>query len=223
MRRQLFLGLAVEGNTDMRFLESVVRRSFERIVFDECNQEVDIEIFQLNVPKTGKSFPEFVAAAAKIGLEKYGILTLVIHTDSDKDSLEERLKDKFEPAYRYLQTLSDNNYCKVITPVIPMRMVEAWMMADIQLLLDEIGTSMTATQLGIKRSPESIADPKSTIINAISIAQENLPKKRRTLSINDLYEIIGGKIDLKSLDKLSSYCAFKEFIHNSLMALHYLD
>lgn len=222
MRKQLFIGLAVEGNTDMRFLQSVVRRSFEHVVFEECDQEVDIDIFPLKVNKIGKSFPEFVAEAAKQGLKIYGVLTIAIHTDSDRDTLDERMADKFYPVFDYLKALPDAECCKVITPVIPMRMLEAWMMADPNLLIDEIGTDLTVAQLGLNRAPESVADPKSLINRAIALAQEDMPKKRRNLRIGDLYEIIGDMIDLRSLERLSSYSAFKEAIRTSLRAIGYL-
>lgn len=207
----------------MRFLQSIVRRSFERVIWEECDQEVDIDVFPLKVDKIGKSFPEFVAEAAKQGLKIYGVLTIAIHADSDKDTLDERMKDKFYPAFNFLQTLPDSDYCKVITPVIPIRMVEAWLMADTQLLIDEIGTDKSAVQLGLSRAPESIADPKALINKAIALAQEDMPKKRRTLKIGDLYEIIGDKIDLKCIDRLSSYLAFNDAIRVSLRELHYLN
>lgn len=223
MRKQLFIGLAAEGSTDIRFLESIVRRSFERVVYEECEQDVDIDIFPLKVPKTGKSFPEFVAEAAKQGITTYGVVIIVIHSDSDKDTLEERMEDKFKPALNYLETLPDEDYCKIITPVIPIRMIEAWMMADPELIIDEIGTDMSSVQLGLNRSPETIADPKALISGAIAIAQERMPKKRRSLRIGDLYEIIGDRIDLKSLDRLSSYGVFIKAIRISLRKLHYLS
>lgn len=223
MRKQLFIGLAAEGSTDIRFLESIVRRSFERVVYEECEQDVDIDIFPLKVPKTGKSFPEFVAEAAKQGITTYGVVIIVIHSDSDKDTLEERMEDKFKPALNYLETLPDEDHCKIITPVIPIRMIEAWMMADPELIIDEIGTDMSSVQLGLNRSPETIADPKALISGAIAIAQERMPKKRRSLRIGDLYEIIGDRIDLKSLDRLSSYGVFIEAIRISLRKLHYLS
>ena len=101
-------------------------------------------------------------------------------------------------------------------------MIEAWVMADTSLLKDEIGTNLSDAELGLDRDPESVANPKALINCAISIAQEALPKKRRDLTINDLYDIIGGKIHLDILNRLSSYLAFKESVRASLRALHYL-
>ena len=222
MGKQLFIGLAVEGSTDAHFLSGVIRRTFEQIVIDECEQDVDIDLFPLKFNKTGKTFPEFVASAAKIGVSTYGILTLAIHTDSDKETLKERMADKIIPAEDYLKTLPDEEYCKVLTPVIPMKMMEAWMLADTQLLKDEIGTTMSDAELCLSRDPETVADPKDLISKAIITAQSAMPRKRRTLTIGDLYQIIGDTISLTALSHLASYQAFRNAARDSLIKLHYL-
>ena len=222
MGRQLFIGLAVEGNTDRRFLKSIVLRSFERILFQECDQVVDIDVFDLNTSKTGKSFREFVASASQEGVQKYGILVLAVHADSDKETLRQRMEDKFIPAQEFLNELPEETHCRIMTPVIPIKMVEAWMLADTRLLREEIGTEMNDTELGFARDPETIADPKQLIQNAIRIAQSILPKKRRQLSIGDLYEILGDKISLTALDRLPSFQAFISAARESLAQLHYI-
>lgn len=221
--KQLFIGLAVEGTTDRRFLRSVVCRSFEEIVKNKSNQEIDVEVFFVEEPKVGRSFPEFVAASSKAGVERFGIMILAVHADSDKDSLQERMNDKFVPAQTYLNELEGDNYCRIITPIIPIRMIEAWMMADTVLLKEEIGTDKSDYDLGIHRRPEIIADPKAVIENAISIAQRDLPKKRRTLSISDLYGIMGEKISLAALSQLASYQAFCAAAEKSIRQLHYIQ
>lgn len=223
MSRQLFIGLAVEGNTDRRFLRSVVLRSFKRILFEECDQDVDIEVFDLSTPKTGRSFREFVADASKDGVQRYGILVLAVHADSDRETLRQRMEDKFIPAQNYLDEMPEDTYCRIMTPVIPIKMIEAWMLADTGLLREEIGTEMTDAELGFARNPETIADPKQVIQDAIRTALSVLPKKRRQLSINDLYEILGDEIPLVSLDRLPSFQAFTQAARESLIQLHYIQ
>lgn len=223
MRRQLFIGLAVEGNTDRRFLRSVVLRSFKRILFEECDQDVDIEVFDLFTPKIGKSFREFVADASKDGVQRYGILVLAVHADSDRETLRQRMEDKFIPAQYYLDEMPEDTHCKIMTPVIPIRMIEAWMMADTKLLKEEIGTEMTDADLGFARNPETIADPKQVIQDAIRTAFSILPRKRRRIYIEDLYDILGDEIPLTSLDRLPSFQSFTQAARESLIRLHYIQ
>ena len=222
MGKQLFIGLAVEGNTDSRFLKSVVSRTFIDLVFRKSEQSVDIEVFCVKTSKVGKTFREFVADASKDGVEQFGVLIMAVHADSDKDTITERMNDKFIPAQKYLDSLKGDNYCRVITPIIPIKMIEAWMMADTVLLKDEIGTTLTDVDLGLHRSPETVADPKALIENAIRLSQLSVSKKRRNLSINDLYGIMGDEISLESLSRLPSYIAFRDAAENSLREIHYI-
>lgn len=222
MGKQLFIGLAVEGSTDMRFLKSIVQRTFMRIAYEKSDQDIDIDVFEIRVPKAGKSFKEFVASASQDGLKKYGVLVMTVHSDSDRETIQQRMEDKFIPAQQYLDTLDDNEFCRVIVPIIPMKMVEAWMLADTNLLKEELGTSLSDSELGFHRSPEDIANPKSLIEEAIRSVQQLLPKKRRTLTIGDLYEIMGDKISYDSLYSLSSFQAFVAASIKALRMIHYL-
>ena len=101
-------------------------------------------------------------------------------------------------------------------------MMEAWMLADTELLKSEIGTTKSDNDLGINRDPESIADPKTVIEEAIRIAQSDLPKRRQRLTISDLYAIIGDKIGLDRLSLLNSYLRFQEEVRNTYRTLNYM-
>ena len=86
------------------------------------------------------------------------MMSLAIHTDADDNTCEERMGNKIIPAQKELDGLKED-ICRVLTPVIPVRMTEAWMLADKQLLKDEIGTTKSDDELGINHDPESMSDP----------------------------------------------------------------
>ena len=97
------------------------------------------------------------------------------------------------------------------------------MLADKQLLKDEIGTNKTDSELKISRNPETIANPKEVIETAIKIARQNVTRKRRKdLSIADLYSAIGQKIDLDKLENLYSYQDFKDNVRKIFRKLNLL-
>lgn len=221
MIRQIFVGLVTEGPTDNRFLESVVKRTFENIAF-ECKHDVDTYIRLINVKKVSLNFVEYIEAASKAGMSEIGVMTLGVHTDADRDTYEERIKNKIEPVRNHLAKLADAEYCKLITPIIPVRMIEAWMLADKQLLREEIGTDMSDNELGINKDPEMIADPKAVIERAIKIATAHLPKRRQRLSIAELYSSIGTKIEIEALLQLTSYRKFQEEVRETYRALNYM-
>ena len=60
MSRQIIIGLTTEGSTDVRFLESVIQRSFEYVAF-ECRGQIEVLPVQYIEKETG----EFVESAIK--------------------------------------------------------------------------------------------------------------------------------------------------------------
>lgn len=220
MGKQIIIGLITEGATDIRFLESIVRRTFEHIAF-ECTQDIDIFVHTLKTSKIGLSFVDYTKKAANDGIVSLGIMTLAVHTDADRDTYAERMSNKIIPAQNVLNEQNDD-YCKLLTPIIPVRMIEAWMLADKELLKREIGTDKSDAELGINRPPETIADPKYSIENAIRIATEHLPRRRQKLSISDLYAIIGDTVDIAKLERLDSYCRLQDAVRNTYRTLNYM-
>lgn len=221
MVKQLYIGIITEGPTDVRFLKSVIERTFQDIAFNECIPDIEIQTFIIQTSKIGLDFCEYVKQASLDGVDSYGIMTLAVHTDADKDSYEERKDNKIVPAMTVLEGL-DENYCKILTPVIPVRMTEAWMLADKELLKRHIGTTENDRVLGIDRAPETISDPKAAIENAIRIAMNDLPKRRHRITISELYGIMGDAIGLDKLMSLSSYYKFTDEVRNTLRALGYM-
>ena len=57
MARQLFIGLITEGPTDVRFLQSVVERTFIDVAF-ECENDLEPYVKCLTVEKVRLSFNE---------------------------------------------------------------------------------------------------------------------------------------------------------------------
>lgn len=221
MTVQIFIGLATEGSTDIRFFESIVRRTFQEIALKECRPDIDIDIRRLNTKKTGLSFVEYVKQASYDGVKDFGMMVLAIHTDADREAYDVRRMYNINPAQEELNKQGDD-YCKILTPVIPVRMMEAWMLADKELLKSEIGTTKSDNDLKINRNPESIANPKEVIEEAIRIAQSDFPKRRQRLTISDLYAIIGDKISLDRLLLLNSYQRFQEEVRNTYRILNYM-
>lgn len=218
---QIFIGLATEGTTDIRFFESIVRRTFQEIALQECRPDIDIDIRRLNTKKTELSFTEYVKQASYDGVKDFGMMVLAIHADADKETYDGRKKYNIDPAQEELDKQGDD-YCKILTPVIPVRMMEAWMLADKELLKSEIGTTKSDNDLKINRDPETIADPKAVIEEAIRIAQSDLPKRRQRLTISDLYAIIGDKISINKLLSLDSYQKFQDEVRATYRTLNYM-
>ena len=211
---QIFIGLLTEGTTDARFLEPIIEKTFVEIGF-ACKGTIDIAIFELSKQKK-LNFTEQVLAASKEGFENYGITVLCVQADADNKKLEDTYKNKIQPTIEELEKQNNEEFCKIIVPIVPIQETEAWLLADTQLLKNEIGTKKTDQELGINKFPENIANPKEVIENAIRIACQDMTKRRRNeLSISELYLPVGNKIEIEKLEKLPSFQNFKENVKNA--------
>lgn len=223
MSRTIYAGLFTEGSTDQRFLESVVKRTFDNVAI-ECKGDIEIELNSIIITKTDLCFKDQVLEASKKEISAYGIMILCIHTDADEETDERAFRTKIHPAVQALEAMNDQTYCKVCSIIVPVQMVESWMLADTELFKREIGSLKTDFDLGIHRSPETIADPKRVLQNALRISvQDKSKRRRRELTISNLYLPIGQKIDLNRLRVLPSYLKFEESVRAALHLLHFMQ
>lgn len=222
MAIQLYIGYIGEGDTDKRFLPEIIYNSFTEVALD-CHTDIAVEdIVNLNIEK--EPFIEMMTKASRSSY-KNGISILCIHADADNKSLDDVLAHKFSPLHENLKPLDDKVYCKNIVAIIPITETEAWMLADKELFKEKINAKdKTDTELSIEKHPEYYADPKSTIEHAIRVAQQNRTKRRRRdLTISDLYEELGQSIKIDKLRALPSYRNFETNIRKAFIKLGYLE
>lgn len=219
---QVFAGLFTEGSTDITFLQSIVQKTLEAVAFD-CSGQIDIDVFPIKIEKTNLNFIEQVLKVSQKGLDEMGIHIICVHSDADATTSSNAYQNKINPAIAELLKQNDSDYCKILTAIIPVQETESWLLADKELLKSEIGTIKPNSELGIHRSPETIANPKEVIIQAIRIAREGFSQRRRSLlTISDLYLPIGQSIDLVKLEALPSYQDFKENVKTAFRQLNLL-
>jgi hypothetical protein len=218
---QLIIGLFTEGNTDVQFLTSVVKRTFDDIIIKECR--VGLEIWDIqNIKINRSSFIEDVMSASREGWNT-GIMILCIHTDADNSSDANVYQTKINPALDVIENCSEN-ICKNIVPVIPVQMTESWMLADKNLLKKLIGTNKSDNDLEISRPPEAFADPKEAIKAAIRIANKEKTKRtRKELEITDIYQQIGQSLSIDALEEIPSFVKFQNNIRTVLKTMNYLQ
>lgn len=222
MSNFLLTGLFTEGTTDIRFLESVVKTTLENLAI-ECSGYIETELEIIKIQKTGLSFNQQVLKAAEKAKNDFEILILFIHTDSDNKDDSIVFNTKIIPATELINQQEDDKVCKKIVALVPIQMTESWMLADKELLKNEIGIEGSDLDLGLHRNPEEIANPKALIENIIRISKDNQVKRKRNkgLTISDLYLIIGQKIELSELEKLPSYMKFKNSLIERLRELNF--
>ncbi|QKZ12964.1 DUF4276 family protein [Spirosoma sp. KUDC1026] len=221
MSQVITVGFITEGTTDVRFLNSIIRRTFDDLTW-ECQQAIDVyPPTALTISKIGLTFSEYVLEAARAA-EDDKLMVLCVHTDADDESDTNTFAHRISPAFADVETCTDA-VCKNLVAIVPVRMTEAWMLADKEALKAEIGTDKTDAQLGLIRPPESIADPKETIKDAIRLAFDHRSRRSRNqASISDLYEPLGATVRLERLALLPSYQKFQEAVREAFRRLNYL-
>lgn len=121
---QIAIGLNAEGVTDYRFLKDIIYRTFSHIIANECEVDIEIlDIFSIIVPKT--TFEETALSAILKGTSEYGVSIMCIHADADNNTIDDIHKNKFTPLWESLKSHSDNICCKIIVPIIPIKMTES--------------------------------------------------------------------------------------------------
>ena len=222
MANFILAGLFTEGTTDISFLASVIERTLEEVVF-YCKGEFETRLEIINIDKKGLSFDKQVLNASQQGLEKFSITLLFVHTDADASTDTNIFNSKIIPAQSLLDSEQDNIVCKKMVAIVPIQMTESWMIADKTLLKEEIGIDKSDADLGIHKNPEEIWNPKSVIEDIIrqSKAEQTKRKRRKGLNISELYQIIGRKIELTEVEKLSSYLKFKKSLIEKLTELNF--
>ncbi len=219
MSNIITIGYTTEGATDVRFLQNIIQRTFEEVSF-ECRGEIEVWEPQY-LPTHKEAFAQEIALAAQ-SAKKMGLMVLCVHTDADADTDQNAFENRINPALNEIE-LCGNNCCQHIIPIVPVQMTEAWMLADIQTLKEEIETTKSDRDLGLTRAPERIAQPKDVLKNALREAFSAMPRRRkRPLELVDLYQPLGQKIDLNLLEKLESYQKFKTAVRTAFQALSYL-
>lgn len=223
MANFILAGLFTEGTTDVRFLESIVKKTLVDVAF-ECSGEIETELEIININKTGLNFNQQVLEASKKASIDFSVLILFVHTDADGVNGEIIFQSKIIPAKEFLNIYEDNSICKNVVAIVPIQMTESWMLADKELLKSEIGIAGTDFELGIHKNPEEITNPKAAIEKVIQLSKENQTKRKRNkgLMISDLYQIIGQKVELSELEKLPSYLKFKSSLREMFIELNFL-
>jgi hypothetical protein len=216
----LSLALYCEGNTDKRFLPTVITKTSKQILDKHKRNSVQVLPIQV-IEIEKKRQREAILLAAKRAV---GYHILIVHADADHPKADKARLERFEPGYKLVQQTNED-VCKDLLPIIPVQAIEAWMLADYELLLEEIGTKMNAYDLGIPTKAslvESIAKPKRKIYEVVRKAYASRSKRQREVDIDFLSESIGERISLERLRQVPAYQQFVNDLTETLKKLNFI-
>ena len=212
------IAYTTEGSTDKRFLGHIIERTYEALLFES---DQNIEIYPpVHISEKASTFNETIGSIAR----KYSFFNVIcVHCDADSTSPDIIMKRKIIPVFDLVE--KSNDACRNLVAIVPVQMTEAWMLADIDLLLKEINTSLSCEKLNLPCKPkqvETIANPKIRIEEALRTAQSHVAKRRNRIKISDLYTPMAQKVSIQHLMELPSFKTFFENAKRSLINLNFL-
>ena len=177
-KKSLLLAIYCEGPTDFRFLSELVPRVCDDLFRQHAVNDwiVADNILWANgnlesLDKTKrkeklKQSQSLLKAAEAAGL--YHILC--VHCDSDTRSYNETIEQSFKPGYDLVLARA-SGVCKQLVPIIAVREIEAWLLADAEAFYKEVSKrgEFNAQNLSLPSAQilEKRANPKNVIIGLL--------------------------------------------------------
>ncbi|HCI82207.1 MAG TPA: hypothetical protein DHW02_21245 [Ktedonobacter sp.] len=219
----LTLGLYAEGRTDERFLPIIIQRTTQDILIAHDRMSIEVnEPFIIKKPSDISPLDECILHAAQ---EVYDYHALIIHSDADNRTHQETLVKRFHPGYTLVQQ-ENGRVCKTLIPIIPVRMVEAWMIADPDALRTALKVTVSLSNVGVPNKAklvESEREPKKILDQVIQLAYARKPQSARSEIKGKLYERLAPLISLDRLKQVPSYHQFVVDMTTALKSINFIS
>jgi Domain of unknown function (DUF4276) len=217
--RWLGTALYAEGSSDASFLQPLLQRACTQMCLTEGAEPVEVsDVINLQDSRSSRGQPreQRIAAAARQARGAWSIL--FIHADADGNDEQRALTERVEPA----RTLLHAEWGAQSVAVVPLRMTEAWVLADSQAVRSAFGTTMSAQKLGLAEADAHGADrltnPKVTLEAALRASRG----KRRATSVGPYLGLIGQTCSFNHLQRLAAYRRMEEELRAALRTLRFV-
>ena len=127
--KQIIFGIYAEGPTDYRFFLTLIERYLTHFCY---SNEIDTDILPAVPIRSREDFPvgfiEKLKRVEKDNVGDSGLHYVFVHNDADAPNLDQVLEYKWRPWLD--ECTNEENWLAVI----PIKMTESWMLADIEAL-----------------------------------------------------------------------------------------
>jgi Domain of unknown function (DUF4276) len=218
MAIQITSALYAEGDKDYYFLTTLISRTIDASLrsYGRYDTYIVIDPFPVDHKTDYKDIEKEAERVLQAAID-FQVDILFFHADADSSTPTNALKRRYMPAKKLLEEerLNKSNLVNQIVPIIPIRNIEAWLLADEKTLQKVLQFSI---QLGVLKT---ISKPKQ--VETIQSKEEfnNLVAEvsrlqNRRLRENDFYKPLGEQIDLTILESVPSYKRFKDDLEAAL-------
>jgi hypothetical protein len=215
--RLLCLALFAEGPTDHAFLKPVIRRLAEQFCLRHGRESIDIaDVLELHTPPGRAGAPRATRIAMAAASAQLAWQVLCIHTDGASDPTSAQ-RERVQPAVERIA--AELGSAHRTAAVVPVRELEAWLLADGDALRAALGTTLDDAALGLPspcRDVERVADPKGVLDRVY----EQVTERRRFGAY--LYDALGERVDLRKLRDVPAFAAFECDLGQALRDLRFI-
>lgn len=199
------VGIYAEGSTDERFLCKLVDRLVHPLAYDVCPGNFYLgETRAIVEPKHKRHEDRSARIAAAIEDHWDTCNVFVIHADADGDP-ERAFSERIRPAVERAR-LSRPDIA--VAPCIPVRTIEAWMLADADAFRKIFERSLPRPLPG---DPQTLPNPKAVLEDAFHLM--GIPPGR---DFEGYDALLGEYVRVDALQRLS---AFQQFMTNLRSAM----
>ncbi|NNJ12764.1 DUF4276 family protein [Chloroflexales bacterium ZM16-3] len=221
------MALAVEGPTDERFFQPLLQRTADDLLRQRGIGTTDV------LDPVVRRFPPDIATQAEgilwLAQQFAGSQALAIHMDADAPSVERAMRERYTPGLLLVEAAraAGTDVCRHLIPLIPVRMLESWMLADGLTLCAIIGTDEDTQSLGLPAVPhqvERIPEPKRVLAEAVRQAfGTNRRRQRRAHDLSQIHESLGRRIRLHQLRRVPSFLTFEAALASAFVELRLIE
>lgn len=216
--------LYAEGRSDEHFLPVLLQRTIAELLNLQATKVVDVLEPVVLRPVKQRSHEEAILRAAQLAVNYH---LLFIHADADDVTAERAYMQRIEPGLGLVQSAADSGIavCHYLVPVIPVQMIEAWLLADAEAVSDVVGMPFVLVQKSLPlraHEVEALADPKAQLEQVVRQAQAARPRRRRNTVLSDYYEPMAYRLRLEKLRRLPAFQAMEAELADALRHLGFL-
>jgi hypothetical protein len=215
--RLLSSALYCEGPSDALFLRPLLLRLCEATAAD-AHEPVEVpDVVDLGDKAEHRLRPrdERIALAAKAAEGAW--IVLFIHADADARDPRTAIAERVQPAIDRLAAELGTN--RQAVAVVPIRMTEAWLLADLDAFGSVLGTTLDVDELGLSgvvaHGVERVTDPKALVRHAIAAAKP----RARAAQVASYRARLGEAVSLERLRRLVAFRTLEQDFRAALATL----
>ncbi|WP_337061580.1 DUF4276 family protein [Kineococcus sp. G2] len=203
----------LEGGSDEEFLPVVVQRSLQDVCHRLVESPVEVDVRPVVVSNPGDvSRERWVLERSR---RERPLDVVLLHVDGSAD-VDRELRKSFAPVEEVWQREGGPG---ALLPLVPVREMEAWALADTEVLERVLGAGVDATRVHEAdrlTEPERLSDPKLTLRD---VAALGVRPRRKAPGPGVYLPLLAERLPLAALRRLPSFRAFEHDIENLLDTL----